>query len=55
MINLCDLSGKVIKCWTKDSGIIQQEIEISDLCDGIYFLTITGKDSNHSQKLIIQN
>lgn len=50
-VQLCDITGRIIKTLSLQNN--NNQIDISDLRNGIYFITMTGQDFTTSRKIIV--
>lgn len=54
LINLVDLSGKLVQTWNVSQSVERFSLDVTNLDAGVYFVTALTANGQTSQKLIIQ-
>ncbi|WKZ74099.1 MAG: T9SS type A sorting domain-containing protein [Vicingaceae bacterium] len=53
-INICDISGKIVKTTSVMQGTKQTVLDVAGLTSGMYFIKLFSHDTNYVEKLLIQ-
>jgi hypothetical protein len=52
-MQLFDVQGRVVKTLELDTTVIKQTVNVSNLQDGIYIISLNGKNQRKTQKIIL--